>query len=271
MTTTYITTTIPYVNARPHLGFALELVQADVLARYYRAVSGAVRLQAGTDDNSLKNVLAAQAAGIDVQEFVDANAAAFTGLKQPLNLTIDDLIRTSSDPRHRRGVERLWRACAASGDLYRRHYEGRTSKPGGPARPGASTSWAKECSGSTPSAGPRCCCPPARPYPPTSSSTVTSPRTAARSANRAAPPSTRMTSSPGTGRTRCAGGCCARCHGGGDADFTVDRLPGHRHAPASVPAGRRVQDYQPVHPERGRVPPGPLPAPGEAHQPVRRV
>jgi methionyl-tRNA synthetase len=124
MTSTYITTTIPYVNARPHLGFALELVQADVLARYRRSVGEQVRFQAGTDDNSLKNVLAAQAAGIGVQEFVDANAAAFTGLAAPLNLSVDDLIRTSSDPRHRAGVERLWRACAASGDLYRRQYEG---------------------------------------------------------------------------------------------------------------------------------------------------
>ena len=124
MTSTYITTTIPYVNARPHLGFALELVQADMLARYRRSVGDQVRLQAGTDDNSLKNVLAAQAAGVGVQEFVDANAAAFTGLAQPLSLSIDDLIRTSSDPRHAAGVERLWRACAAKGDLYRRHYEG---------------------------------------------------------------------------------------------------------------------------------------------------
>ena len=124
MTSSYITTTIPYVNACPHLGFALELVQADVLARYRRDLNEQVRLQAGTDDNSLKNVLAAQAAGIGVQEFVDANAAAFLGLAEPLSLSIDDLMRTSSDPRHRAGVERLWRACAASGDLYRRHYEG---------------------------------------------------------------------------------------------------------------------------------------------------
>ena len=124
MTSSYITTTIPYVNARPHLGHALELVQADVLARYRRSRGERVRFQAGTDDNSLKNVLAAQAAGVGVQEFVDANAAAFTGLAEPLSLIVDDVIRTSSDPRHRAGVERLWRACAASGDLYRRHYEG---------------------------------------------------------------------------------------------------------------------------------------------------
>jgi methionyl-tRNA synthetase len=124
MTATYITTTIPYVNARPHLGFALELVHADVLARYHRSRGEQVRFQAGTDDNSLKNVLAAQAAGMGVQEFVDASAAAFCGLAEPLSLSVDDLIRTSSDPRHRTGVERLWRACAARGDLYRKHYEG---------------------------------------------------------------------------------------------------------------------------------------------------
>ena len=119
---TYITTTIPYVNARPHIGFALELVQADVLARYRRGRGDAVRFQAGTDDNSLKNVLAAEAAGVEVREFVDRNAEAFLALGGALSLTIDDVIRTSRDSRHRPGVERFWRAC--SGDLYRQRYEG---------------------------------------------------------------------------------------------------------------------------------------------------
>src|SRR5580693_9430464 len=106
MTTTYLTTTIPYVNARPHLGFALELVQADVLARWRRGRGEQVRFQAGTDDNSLKNVLAAEAAGVGVQEFVDRNAEAFVALAGPLSLSVDDVIRTSRDPRHRPGVER---------------------------------------------------------------------------------------------------------------------------------------------------------------------
>ncbi|MFI7418715.1 methionine--tRNA ligase [Nonomuraea sp. NPDC049684] len=75
----YITTTIPYVNARPHLGHALELVQADVLARRHRRRGEPVRFQTGTDDNSLKNVLAAEAEGLPVREFVDRNAAAFEG------------------------------------------------------------------------------------------------------------------------------------------------------------------------------------------------
>ena len=117
MTATYITTTIPYVNARPHIGHALELVQADVLARYRRGRGEAVRFQSGTDDNSLKNVLAAQAAGTGVREFVDRNADAFAALGGALSLSFDDFIRTSRDPRHRPGVERFWRACSA--DLFR--------------------------------------------------------------------------------------------------------------------------------------------------------
>src|SRR5690606_17852240 len=109
----YLTTTIPYVNARPHLGFALELVQADVLARHLRLRGVPVRLQTGTDENALKNVLAAEAAGVSVRELVDRNAEAFISLAGPLDLSFDDVIRTSADPRHRVGVERLWRACAA--------------------------------------------------------------------------------------------------------------------------------------------------------------
>jgi methionyl-tRNA synthetase len=123
---TYITTTIPYVNARPHIGFALEVVQADVLARFRRQQGDRVRFQAGTDDNSLKNVLAAQAAGEGVREFVDRNAEAFLALGPALSLTVDDVIRTSRDARHRPGVERFWQACAAAGDLLPRRAAGRT-------------------------------------------------------------------------------------------------------------------------------------------------
>ncbi len=120
----YLSTTIPYVNARAHLGHALELVQADVLARHHRRTGDEVRLQSGTDDNSLTNVLAAEAEGISTRELVHRNASAFAALRDHLSLSLDDFIRTSSDPRHRPGVERLWRACEASGDLYRKSYEG---------------------------------------------------------------------------------------------------------------------------------------------------
>src|SRR5258708_37820437 len=119
----YLTTTIPYVNGRPHLGHALEFVQADVLARHYRRHGHQVRFQTGTDDNSLKNVLAAHAAGIGVQEFVDANAGAFVSLAGPLSLSVSDVIRTSTVPRYRAGGERLCQACASAGGLYRAHNE----------------------------------------------------------------------------------------------------------------------------------------------------
>ena len=90
----------------------------------HRQAGHEVRFQTGTDDNSLKNVLAAEAEGIAVAALVDRNAAAFARLREPLALSFDDFIRTGSDPRHRPGVERLWRACAARGDLYRQDYAG---------------------------------------------------------------------------------------------------------------------------------------------------
>jgi methionyl-tRNA synthetase len=120
-----VTTAIPYVNGQPHVGHALELVQADVLARHRRQRGDEVRLQTGTDDNALKNVQAAEAAGLPVAEYVARVSERFAGLASALDLSVDDFIRTSSDPRHRPGVEKLWAACAARGDLYRKAYSGR--------------------------------------------------------------------------------------------------------------------------------------------------
>jgi methionyl-tRNA synthetase len=123
-TNRYITTAIPYVNAAPHIGFALEVVQADTLARFYRRQGYGVRLQAGTDENSIKNVQAADAAGIPVAELVEQNAARFIALKTNLNLSYDDFVRTSADARHRRGVEQLWKSCFEKEDIYKRAYSG---------------------------------------------------------------------------------------------------------------------------------------------------
>lgn len=85
-----------------------------------------VRLLGGTDDYSLKNVLAAEAAGVPTDEFVANHATCFAALAEPLGLAFDEFIHTSADSRHRPAVERLWRACAAAGDLYRADYEGRS-------------------------------------------------------------------------------------------------------------------------------------------------
>ena len=120
----YITTSIPYVNGDPHIGFALEAIQCDVLARWHRQHGYDTRYLSGTDENALTNVQAAEREGIPIRDLIDRNAPRFEALREPLHLTTDDFIRTSSDPRHARGVERLWRRTAANGDLYRRHYHG---------------------------------------------------------------------------------------------------------------------------------------------------
>src|SRR6516225_303416 len=83
----YITTAIPYVNAAPHLGFALEMVQTDTLARFYRLCGDEVRFQTGTDENSIKNVEAADRAGVPVPQLVEQNAARFLALKESLDLS----------------------------------------------------------------------------------------------------------------------------------------------------------------------------------------
>jgi methionyl-tRNA synthetase len=120
----FVTTAIPYVNGRPHIGHALELVQVDALARHRRQRGNEVRSQTGTDDNALKNVQSAEAEGIAVQEYVDRVAERFRDLAGPLGLSFDDFIKTSSDPRHAPGAIKLWEACAERGDFYRKDYEG---------------------------------------------------------------------------------------------------------------------------------------------------
>lgn len=118
----YITTAIPYVNAAPHIGFALEAVQADVLARASRARGDAVRFLTGTDDNALKNVLAAEETGEPVEKFVARRSEEFRALKGILDLSNDDFIRTREE-RHTRGAQKFWRACKAS-DIYTKKYDG---------------------------------------------------------------------------------------------------------------------------------------------------
>ncbi len=117
----YITTAIPYVNAKPHIGFALELVQADVIARAHREAGDDVRFLTGTDENSIKNVQAAEKTGVPVQQFVDENANIFSALTKSLNISTDDFIRTTEE-RHRQGAQKFWGACKK--DIFQKEYEG---------------------------------------------------------------------------------------------------------------------------------------------------
>lgn len=120
----YITTAIPYVNGVPHMGHALEYTLTDAVARYHRLRGRDVRFQTGTDENSLKNVQAAEKEGIATADLVARNSQRFADLRSPLGLSFDDFIRTSAEPRHAEGAHRLWAACARNDDFYRQSYEG---------------------------------------------------------------------------------------------------------------------------------------------------
>ncbi|MBB3660985.1 methionyl-tRNA synthetase [Rhizobium sp. BK650] len=120
----FLSTAIPYVNAAPHIGFALELVQADCLARFYRQRGEWVFFQGGTDENSIKNVQAADAASLPVEKLVEQNAQRFLALAEKLNISNNSFVRTSASAQHRIGVERLWKSCCEAGDIYKRAYSG---------------------------------------------------------------------------------------------------------------------------------------------------
>ncbi len=117
----YISTALPYVNLPPHAGFALEIIQADVVARYHQILGEDVFFLTGTDENSLKNVRAAEKEGISVKKLVDRNAKKFYDLKEALNLSFDDFIRTTEE-RHIKGAQKFWLACKK--DIYKKKYRG---------------------------------------------------------------------------------------------------------------------------------------------------
>jgi methionyl-tRNA synthetase len=119
----YITTTIPYVNADPHIGFALELLQADSLARHRRSLGQEVFFSTGTDEFGQKIWEASQKEGVSVQEYVDRYAQRFLELTKVLNLSNDSFIRTTSDS-HIRAVQEFWRLCDLKGDIYKKKYKG---------------------------------------------------------------------------------------------------------------------------------------------------
>ncbi len=119
----YITTTLPYVNAEPHIGFALEVVQADIIARYKRLMGADVFFNTGTDEHGQKIFQAAQKEGKAVELYVDYYAKTFEVLKTSLDLSYDAFIRTTA-PGHVAAAQELWRRCAEAGDIYKKKYKG---------------------------------------------------------------------------------------------------------------------------------------------------
>lgn len=120
----YITTAIPYVNAAPHIGHALEFVQTDAIARFNRLAGREVFLVTGADENSLKNVQAAEDHGMSTKDLCDRNSAVFMDLAKKIGLSFDSFVRSSSKQEHWPGVNKLWELCDKSGDIYKKSYSG---------------------------------------------------------------------------------------------------------------------------------------------------
>ncbi len=119
----YITSAIPYVNAKPHIGWALEIIQADTIARYKRLCGNEVLYLCGSDENSLKNVQAAETANMPIQQFVDTYSSFFTQLATHLNVHFDTFQRGSHKDHHK-ASQLLWEKCNANGDIYKKTYTG---------------------------------------------------------------------------------------------------------------------------------------------------
>ncbi len=123
MSSRYLTTTLPYVNADPHIGNALEFVQADAFARTLRLKGDEVFFNIGTDEHGQKILQAAEKAGTDVHAYVDHYSDEFKKLGGALDLSYDAFIRTTN-PAHYKAAQEMWRRCDAAGDIYKKTYSG---------------------------------------------------------------------------------------------------------------------------------------------------
>ncbi|MCD8494541.1 MAG: methionine--tRNA ligase [Candidatus Pacebacteria bacterium] len=120
----YITTTLPYVNASPHVGFAMEIIRADVLARYKKSQGYTVFFSTGTDEHGQKIYQNAVDQGIDTQAYVDHYAEQFKGLRQALAISPDVHFIRTTDAHHIAAAQAFWKRCADNGYIYKKSYEG---------------------------------------------------------------------------------------------------------------------------------------------------
>jgi len=115
----YITTTLPYVNSKPHIGFATELVRADAYARYSKRMGYDVFFNTGTDEHGQKIYDKAQEAGKDTQTFVDELAVEFKQLLPELGVLPEANFVRTTDAHHKKAAQEMWRRCKANGDIYK--------------------------------------------------------------------------------------------------------------------------------------------------------
>jgi methionyl-tRNA synthetase len=119
----YITTAISYPNGKPHIGHAYELIATDALARFQRLDGKDIRFLTGTDEHGIKMLQTARKEGISPNELADRNSSEFKKMAVLLNASNDDFIRTSEE-RHKRASQAIWKAMDANGDIYKGGYAG---------------------------------------------------------------------------------------------------------------------------------------------------
>lgn len=119
----YITTTLPYVNAKPHIGFAMEVIRADAIARFQRKMGKNVFFNTGTDEHGVKIFQKAGEEGISPKELVDKNADLYKQLMNQLNISNDTFIRTT-DELHEKSAQAFWNKCKENGFIEKRTYTG---------------------------------------------------------------------------------------------------------------------------------------------------
>ena len=118
----YITTTAPYVNADPHIGFALEIIQADVVARYHKLLGENTLFGFGTDEHGLKIFRKAKENNLSPQEYCDKSVVRWNEMKSKFNLSYTNFIRTT-DPKHVQAAQEMWQRCLKNGDIYKKTYK----------------------------------------------------------------------------------------------------------------------------------------------------
>ena len=150
----FITTPIYYVNDLPHIGHAYTTVACDALARFMRLDGRRVKFLTGTDEHGQKVAQSAAAAGVTPQQFADRNSARFRAVAEMLNVSHDEFIRTT-EPRHTRAVQALWRELERRGEIYLGRFAGwyavrdeafydESELVGGRAPTGAEVEWLEE-------------------------------------------------------------------------------------------------------------------------------
>ena len=121
--TFYITTTLPYVNADPHVGFAMEIIRADAIARAKKKAGYEVFFNTGTDEHGIKILQKAEEEGKDVKVYVDEYAEKFKGLKESLGLSSEIHFIRTTDKTHENSTQEFWKRCSDNGYIYKKNYQ----------------------------------------------------------------------------------------------------------------------------------------------------